>query len=60
VKHFSLTQRRGGATKNEKKKSVTENEVAKKVLDAAFLIHRALEPSLLGTVYEIILAKKLI
>jgi len=38
---------------------MTENEIAKQVMDAAFLIHRALGPGLLETVYEVILAKKL-
>ena len=38
---------------------MTENEIAKQVMDAAFLIHRALGPGLLETVYEVILAHKL-
>ena len=38
---------------------MTENEIAKHIMDAAFLIHRNLGPGLLETVYEIILAKKL-
>jgi len=38
---------------------MTENEIAKHVMDAAFLIHRTLGPGLLETVYEVILAKKL-
>ena len=38
---------------------MTENEVAKQVMDAAFLIHRTLGPGLLETVYGVILAKKL-
>ncbi|MFC1857479.1 GxxExxY protein [Thermodesulfobacteriota bacterium] len=38
---------------------MTENEIAKHIMDAAFLIHRALGPGLLETVYEVILAKKL-
>ena len=38
---------------------MTENEIAKQVMDAAFIIHRALGPGLLETVYEVILAKKL-
>jgi len=42
-----------------KKESMTENEIAKHIMDAAFLIHRTLGPGLLETVYEIILAKKL-
>jgi GxxExxY protein len=52
-----LTQRRDDATK--RKKSVTENEIAKRIMDAAFLIHRTLGPGLLETVYEVILARKL-
>lgn len=38
---------------------MNENEIASKVVDAAFEIHRALGPGLLETVYEAILAKKL-
>jgi GxxExxY protein len=38
---------------------MTENEIAKRIMDAAFLIHRTLGPGLLEIVYEIILAKKL-
>ena len=38
---------------------MTENEIAKHIMDAAFLIHRGLGPGLLETVYEVILAKKL-
>ena len=38
---------------------MTENEIAKQVIDAAFIIHRALGPGLLETVYEVILVKKL-
>lgn len=38
---------------------MTENEIAKQVMDAAFLIHRTLGPDLLETVYEVILSEKL-
>ena len=38
---------------------MTENEIAKKIMDASFDIHRNLGPGLLETVYEVILAKKL-
>jgi GxxExxY protein len=38
---------------------MTENEIAKHIMDAAFLIHRTLGPGLLETVYEVILSKKL-
>jgi len=38
---------------------MTENEIAKRAMDAAFMIHRELGPGLLETVYEAILAKKL-
>jgi len=33
---------------------MTENEIAKIVVDAAYHIHRRLEPCLLGLVYEVI------
>lgn len=38
---------------------MTENEIAAKVMDAAFIIHRELGPGLLESVYEVILAKML-
>lgn len=38
---------------------MTENEIAAKVMDASFLIHRELGPGLLESVYEVILARKL-
>lgn len=36
-----------------------ENEIADRVMDAAFQIHRELGPGLLESVYEVILARKL-
>lgn len=38
---------------------MTENEIAKIVVDAACHVHRKLGPGLLETVYEIILAHEL-
>ena len=38
---------------------MTENEIAKQVMDVAFLVHRGLGPGLLETVYEVVLANKL-
>jgi GxxExxY protein len=38
---------------------MTENEIAKKVLDAAFLVHTKLGPGLLESVYELVLAHEL-
>ena len=38
---------------------MTENEVAKLVMDVAFQIHRELGPGLLENVYEVVLARKL-
>ena len=38
---------------------MTENENAKQILDAAFLVHTKLGPGLLESVYEIILAYEL-
>jgi hypothetical protein len=35
---------------------MTENETAKQILDAAFLVHTKLGPGLLESVYEVILA----
>lgn len=36
-----------------------ENEVARQVLDAAFIVHTKLGPGLLETVYEVVLAHEL-
>ena len=38
---------------------MTENEIAKVVVDAAFKVHTSLGPGLLETVYEIVLAHEL-
>ena len=38
---------------------MTENEIARQVLDAAFLVHTKLGPGLLETVYEVVLAQEL-
>jgi GxxExxY protein len=38
---------------------LTENEIAKEVVDAAFKIHQRLGPGLLESVYEAILAYEL-
>ena len=38
---------------------MSENEIAKKILDAAFAIHTKLGPGLLESVYEVVLAHEL-
>ncbi len=38
---------------------MTENEIAKQILDAAFVVHTRLGPGLLESVYEIVLAYEL-
>jgi len=38
---------------------MTENEIAKLVLDAAFVVHTKLGPGLLESVYEVVLAHEL-
>ena len=38
---------------------MTENEIARQVLDSAFTIHTKLGPGLLESVYEIVLAHEL-
>lgn len=38
---------------------MTENEVAKEIVDAAYKIHTALGPGLLETVYEVVLVHEL-
>jgi hypothetical protein len=37
----------------------TENEIAKEILDAAFVVHTKLGPGLLESVYEVVLAHEL-
>src|SRR6185295_5643688 len=44
---------------NRKNFSITENQIAEQVIDAAFKIHKKLGPGLLETVYEAILAYEL-
>jgi GxxExxY protein len=39
---------------------MTENKIADKVMDAAFLLHRELGPGLLESVYEVTLARQLV
>ena len=38
---------------------MTENEIAKRILDAAFVVHTSLGPGLLESVYEVVLAYEL-
>src|SRR5687767_3828056 len=38
---------------------MTENEIAKQVVDAAFKLHNAIGPGLLESVYEVLLAHEL-
>jgi hypothetical protein len=38
---------------------MTQNEIAKKILDAAFAVHTKLAPGLLESVYEVVLAYEL-
>lgn len=38
---------------------LTENEIAKEIVDAAYMIHRRLGPGLLESVYEVILGYEL-
>ena len=38
---------------------MTENEIAKRILDAAFVVHTKLGPGLLESVYEVVLAYEL-
>ncbi len=38
---------------------MTENEIAKQILDSAFLVHTKLGPGLLESVYEVVLAHEL-
>jgi GxxExxY protein len=38
---------------------LSENEIAREIVDSAFHIHKALGPGLLETVYEVVLAREL-
>jgi GxxExxY protein len=38
---------------------MTENEIAKQILDAAFLVHTNVGPGVLESVYEVVLAHEL-
>ena len=38
---------------------VTENEIARQILDAAFIVHTKLGPGLLESVYDVVLAYEL-
>ena len=38
---------------------MTENEIAKQILDAAFLVHTKLGPGLFESVYEVVLQYEL-
>ena len=38
---------------------MTENEIARQILDAAFVVHTKLGPGLFETVYEVVLAHEL-
>lgn len=39
--------------------NLSENEIAREIVDAAFHIHKTLGPGLLETVYEVVLAREL-
>jgi GxxExxY protein len=45
--------------KNAKGYKMTENEIARVVVDAAYHVHKALGPGLMETVYEVVLTKEL-
>ena len=38
---------------------ITENEIAREIVDAALILHKRLGPGLLETVYEVVLAHEL-
>ena len=47
-------------TENETaRRTLTENEIAKEVVDAAFKVHTTLGPGLLESVYETVLTREL-
>ena len=58
-KTSGLTQRRKDAKVKNNKRIMTENEIAKIIVDCAYHVHRKLGPGLLESVYEVILAHEL-
>jgi GxxExxY protein len=59
AKASHLRSRLGGLARNWKVSPLTENEIAKQTVDAAFHIHTALGPGLLESVYAAVLAYEL-
>ena len=53
VKHHTTN------TKETKRATMHENEIAKQILDAAFVIHTKLGPGVFESVYEVVLAHEL-
>ena len=55
-----LTQRKNSLTQSpQRTRRHVKNEIAKRVLDAAFAVHTKLGPGLLESVYEVVLAYEL-
>ena len=54
VKHHTVD------TKGTKVATMNENEIAKQVLDAAFVVHTKLGPGVFESVYEVALAHELV
>ena len=54
-KKYLAQRRKDAKIKINLKKVMTENEIAKEIVDAAFQIHKRLGPGLLESVYEIVL-----
>src|SRR5881296_3780855 len=53
VKHHTTN------TKETKRATMHENEIAKQILDAAFVVHTKLGPGVFESVYEVVLAHEL-
>jgi GxxExxY protein len=45
--------------KSQSRRDLSENEIAREIVDAAYTIHTALGPGLLESVYEVVLAHEL-
>jgi GxxExxY protein len=58
-KTLGFTQRRKDAKAKNNKRIMTENEIAKIIVDSAYHVHRKLGPGLLESVYEVILVHEL-
>src|SRR5437762_13743489 len=58
-KRFVVRWRSSLAQSPRRSQRMTENEIAKEILDCAFVVHTKLGPGLLESVYEVVMAHEL-